>query len=627
MEEQMSQMMDMMKAMSQEQRDMKEKMLKLEEKSSADESKATPLPTEEQDTLGRQLPRREVTESAKFRSGPKVDPPPKFAGKEEDWRMFGLKMRSFYGNYLEGQMGEWMDNIRDHREQDCRIEALGAEARKPAEMLYQGLIAFCEGDAFTIVENAGEGEGLEAWRSLYHRYDVQTRQSRVSQLMQLLDTEVRSGDVFNCLAKFERDWQRWESKSKKDWDELVNDLKIGVVLKGLEAGPMKTQLLLESEKCTSYDTFRRQVETVARASSTGQAGGTSVEQLQAQLEAFKGGKGAKSGSLGVAPWSRGKGGFDGKCNNCGKSGHKKADCYLPGGDAHKPGKGGGKSDGKTGGKNGGGKGNKACFQCGMMNHVAKDCRASEEKKKKYKESLGKGGRAQELQPGSPGLGPENLGHLCQLHGNKDRTDEAEREIVFNVDSGASKTVVKASHKAVRGYKIHKDGQTGVPYNTAGKQKIQDEGRRVLQIKAPSGEKPWRMNTRVAEVRNSLLSPSEMAKCGHDVLLRNEDGYAIHRETGATHKFERTPGGWQFKVELEAPEVANKVWELHRLAELKPKEETWKVEAAQALKDMLGMKDYTQMSKEKLKAFGDAFRRLEEAEKREDPTIYPFHRRR
>ena len=158
--------------------------------------------------------------------------------------MFSLKMRSFYGNYLDGQMGDWMDNIKENRDKDCKIDYLGPEARKPAEMLYQGLIAFCEGDAFTIVENVGEGEGPEAWRSLYCRYDVQTRQSRVSQLMRLLDTEVREDDVFNCLAKFDRDWQRWESKAKKDWDELINDSKIGVVLKGLEVGPMKTNCYL-----------------------------------------------------------------------------------------------------------------------------------------------------------------------------------------------------------------------------------------------------------------------------------------------------------------------------------------------------------------------------------------------
>ena len=435
--------------------------------------------------------------------------------------------------------------------------------------------------------------------------------------MRLLDTEVRGDDVLNCLAKFERDWQRWESKSKKDWDELVNDLKIGVVLKGMEAGPMKTQLLLESEKCTNYVQFRKQVETVARASRSGQAGSTSIEQLQAQLEAFKGGKGGKG---------FGKGTFAGKCDNCNKTGHKKADCFAPGGGAYKPGgKAGGKNGGKPGGK-GGGKGDKACFLCGMTNHVAKDCRASEDKKKKYKESLGKGGRAQELQNETC---EEGLGHLCELGSSKDRTDAQDREITFNVDSGASKTVVKASHKAARGYKVHKDAQTGVPYSTAGNQRIHDEGKRVLQIKGDAGQTPWRMNTRVAEVRNSLLSPSEMAKCGHDVLLRNEDGYAIHRKTGEMHKFQRTPGGWQFKVQLEAPEVANKVWELHRLAELKPAEEAWKASAATALKEMLGMIDRSEapINDKTVQALENAFKRLDEAQKGVDPTIYPFHRRR
>ena len=608
----MTKMLEMMTTMSQQQKAMEEELGKLKserapgsllepERPQQEASASTRPPTSVAGTVGT--------------FGPKVDPPPKFGGKEEEWRMFSLKMRSFYGNYLEGQMGDWMDNVRDHREQDCRVDTLGLlEAKKPAEMLYQGLVSFCEGDAFTIVENAGEGEGLEAWRSLYLRYDVQTRQSRVSQLMKLLDTEIRSDDVLNSLAKFERDWQRWESKSKKDWDELVNDLKIGVVLKGLEAGPMKTQLLLESEKCTDYPKFRSQVETVARASRTGNAGSTSIEQLQAQLEALKGGKGGKGA---------GKGGFTGKCDNCGKPGHKKSECFLKGGGAYK-GKGGGKTSHPGGGKadKGGKGGSKPCYECGMTNHFAKDCRASEEKRKKYKESLKKGGRAQELQ----GSEAESLGHLCAFERRCDeRSDPTSREIIFNVDSGASKTVVKASHPAARGYKIHQDSRTGVPYRTAGKQKIQDEGKRVLQIKPVGGEKPCRMNTRVAEVRNSLLSPSEMAKCGHDVLLRNEDGYAIHRETGELHRFDRTEGGWQFKTELEAPEVANQVWESHRLAELKSKEdEEWKAKATTALKEVLGMVDGKLNAK--MEAFESAFKRIEEAQKT-DPTIYPFARQR
>ena len=185
-------------------------------------------------------------------------------------------------------------------------------------------------------------------------------------------------------------------------------------------------------------------------------------------------------------------------------------------------------------------------------------------------------------------------------------------------------LVNGKNRAARGYKLHLDAQTGVPYNTAGKQQIKDEGKRVFQIKAKPGEKPWRMNTRVADVRNSLLSPSEMAKCGHDILLRNEDGYAIHRETGVTHKFDRTLGGWQFKVELESPEEANRVWEMHRLAEMKPATEDWKAKASAALKEMLGMTD--KIPEKTVQAYEQAFARADRSVST-DPTIYPFVRQR
>ena len=83
------------------------------------------------------------------------------------------------------------------------------------------------------------------------------------------------------------------------------------------------------------------------------------------------------------------------------------------------------------------------------------------------------------------------------------------------------------------------------------------------------------------------------------------------------------------MQLEAPEVANKVWELHRLAELKPAEEAWKTSAATALKEMLGMVDRSEapINDKTVQALENASRRLDAAQRGVDPTIYPFHRRR
>ena len=95
MEDQMKQMLDMMTAMSAQQKAMEEKVSRMEdEKNLSNTPKATSL----------EEPQATVLDPARGASGrvdgPKVDPPPKFAGKEEEWRMFSLEMRSFYGNYL-----------------------------------------------------------------------------------------------------------------------------------------------------------------------------------------------------------------------------------------------------------------------------------------------------------------------------------------------------------------------------------------------------------------------------------------------------------------------------------------------------------------------------------------------
>ena len=111
----------------------------------------------------------------------------------------------------------------------------------------------------------------------------------------------------------------------------------------------------------------------------------------------------------------------------------------------------------------------------------------------------------------------------------------------------------------------------------------------------------------------------MVKCAHDILLRNEDGYAIHRNTGVTHKFDRTSGGWKFNVQLEAPAEANRIWEAQRLAEFLPmnknEPESDKEAATSAIKEILGMVDETaiqESAKSRTVNFGDQ-------------TIYPFVR--
>ena len=150
---------------------------------------------------------------------------------------------------------------------------------------------------------------------------------------------------------------------------------------------MKRQLLMESEKCETYEKFSQVFEGVVRASS--RPTDRLVEEVQAlrnQVASLKGKSGGK-GTKGA--------GKNSPCENCGKPGHDRRNCFSKGGGAYRPNsappavrKGAGKGKGKY---------DKVmkCFECGMTNHLAKDCRAPEEKKRKYKESLK--GRAQALE--------------------------------------------------------------------------------------------------------------------------------------------------------------------------------------------------------------------------------------
>ena len=52
-------------------------------------------------------------------------------------------------------------------------------------------------------------------------------------------------------------------------------------------------------------------------------------------------------------------------------------------------------------------------------------------------------------------------------------------LTFGIDTVACKTVVPANHPAARGYLVHKDSLLGCAYSTAGRDKVYDQGKRIL----------------------------------------------------------------------------------------------------------------------------------------------------
>ena len=200
----------------------------------------------------------------------------------------------------------------------------------------------------------------------------------------------------------------------------------------------------------------------------------------------------------------------------------------------------------------------------MKNHLAKDCRASDAKIRKYKESKKKQG-VHDLSADGASSSNEvsGLGFLCKLSSpslEELRKDRTSRSITFRIDSGACTTVVPKNHLAARGYKVWNDSKTGRSYNIAGEAKVKDEGRRVLQTKDSGGPHgaPRRLETRAADVSQALMSVVDMVDKGQVVIFDSARSFAYHKETGVETEFVRREGGWDLTLDLEAPDVANQV---------------------------------------------------------------------
>jgi hypothetical protein len=248
-----------------------------------------------------------------------------------------------------------MDYAVANRDSDCRVAALDPAARPAAAMLWSSLIATCDNTALVLCERAGAGEGTEAWRRLNVKYDVQTRQTKVVRIIKILNWDFKSGDLLDQLDAFDTAIAKYESATGKEVDD---DTKIGVVIKGMGSGSLQEHMLLHSERCVTYEEFREEVDTIAKAKQSNLLNSSPMD-----IGVLRGG-GAKGGGSSKGP-----------CHNCGKAGHYKSECRAPGGGAASGGggNGGGKKGG--GGNKGGGAKKGPCHNCGKNGYLKSECRA------------------------------------------------------------------------------------------------------------------------------------------------------------------------------------------------------------------------------------------------------------
>ena len=243
-----------------------------------------------------------------------------------------------------------------------------------SQQLYFVLIMQTKGEPLDIVVNAGNGEGLEAWRLLCLRYEPRVHSRQAGMLLEILSWDF-SGDTMLRIEAMERRITEYE----KGGDVLSDAIRIGIVMKNLPDGNVKQHLIMNSERLSQWTTFREEVYNIKRAQNAAQFGAGAVpmdvgalnlqQQQQHQKEVV--------------------------CPVCKKKGHYAKDCWHK--DKGKSGKSGHGGKGDTGGKKGdkggkkGGKGKQAqpggwkgqhpqetdkhrkCFKCGGVGHMAKEC--------------------------------------------------------------------------------------------------------------------------------------------------------------------------------------------------------------------------------------------------------------
>ena len=125
-----------------------------------------------------------------------------------------------------------------------------------------------------------------------------------------------------------------------------------------------------------------------------------------------------------------------------------------------------------------------------------------------------------------------------------RSDKRCRQITCGIDTAACRTAVPARHPATRGYRCHWDAEAGVSCSTAGKSVGWVEGRRFFVSKDTEG-KPMTIESRPAKVRRLVMAVKPKTPQGQWVCVG-------HIDTGSVIPYESTPNGWNFTVELEAP---------------------------------------------------------------------------
>ena len=313
-----------------------------------------------------------------------VAKPDKFGSKDEGFLRWKIRTESFILSVFP-ELEEPLTWAEEHEasigKSDVEAE-FGSAIVSPVEQIhekaaqvYAVLQNLLEGEAFTIVRNCPQGNGLEVWRKINKRYDPATGSRKGSLLRHILSpAKSKLEDLTANLEVWLDLIARYENRKDPSGArvQLQDEIKIAV-LEQICPTELERHLQMSKARLRTFDDHREEImsfletrlgsklkiETIASASGKEH---TSDDAMDVGAVMFKGkGKGKSNKGKGRGFKGKGKGKFNN--NNQGKGQQSKSsdvcgivvrvdiikDCWKKNG---KDGKGGEGGNSKGGAKNG-----------------------------------------------------------------------------------------------------------------------------------------------------------------------------------------------------------------------------------------------------------------------------------
>ncbi|CAK0892634.1 unnamed protein product [Prorocentrum cordatum] len=345
-----------------------------------------------------------------------------------------------------------------------------------------------EGESWTIVQNC-DRNGLEAWRRLHRRFDALTGGRRRALLRAILSPHrVKLEEVGTALQLWEEMVTRYNKKQQRLGEAPIADEYLCSALEALVPEDVENHLQMNANRLKKYSDMRAEMVTFYEARTGKKVRVTLQERM----------KSASSG--GPAPMDVDS--LQGYCDNCGKWGHKKADCWGKPQDRRRH-----KGDPKGGASGRGGRGPKGARGKGAASLEEAGDRGHEPETEQASLELG----AFDVRAAPPSVAP--------VAGVDD-----EGYTKFNLDTGAAVTAFPRSQFGSG----HPD-ENHRGYVTASGERIPDCGGSRLVCTDEHGQRRG-ITGRKTDVHKVLASASQVFRGGKQVAWLTEDGgYIIPRD--------------------------------------------------------------------------------------------------